>query len=93
MRYLKDQVSLSTITIDLDEIPEAGIAGSRAWRLGYHLQNALYSLVDFVRWLVTAIIYIVIVGAPVYIPVILLVRWIIRRRRRNAEKVDSPEEE
>lgn len=94
MRYLKNQVSLSTITVNLDEIPQAGIGGSKAWRIGYHLRNAWQSLVDFVRWLVIAIIYVVIVGAPVYIPIILLVRWIVRRRRRReAEKVDAAAEE
>lgn len=92
MRYLKNQVSLSTITVNLDEIPQAGVGDSEAWRIGYHLQNAWHSLVNFVRWLVTAIIYIVIVGAPIYIPLILLVRWIIRRRREDTG-VDSASEE
>ncbi len=93
MRYLRNQVSLSTITVNLDEVPQAGVGGYTAWRIGYHLSNAWYSLVDFVRWLVIAIIYVVIVGAPIYIPLILLVRWIIRRRARKKQEVDSPAEE
>ncbi|MFP3903863.1 MAG: DUF4349 domain-containing protein [Armatimonadota bacterium] len=91
MRYLKNQVSLSTVTVNMDEIPRAGVGGYSAWRLGYHLSNAWYSLVDFVRWLFIAIIYVVIIGAPIYIPIILLVRWIGRRRKK--QKVDSPGEE
>lgn len=93
MRYLKNRVSLSTITVNMEEVPRAGLGGYTAWRIVYHLSNAWYSLIDFIRWLFIATIYVVIVGAPIYIPIILLVRWIGRRRARKKQKVDSPAEE
>ncbi len=88
MRYLKDQVSLSTIEVHIDELGPAGLAQRGPWRIVYHLRTAWHALVRIVEWLVYAVIYVVIAGVVFWGPVVLLIWWI--RRRRRARRSQQP---
>ncbi|MGI5819326.1 MAG: DUF4349 domain-containing protein [Armatimonadota bacterium] len=84
LRFLKDQVGYSTLTISLYEPGMAPIEQPDGWRIGYHLRGAWLALVGAFRSLVYGVIWIVIAGSVVWVPlavVILLIRrWALRRR-------------
>jgi len=85
LRYLKDQVQFSTITIYLYELGEAPVPEGPGWQLLYHLRGAWLSLLNLLQALVTGLVYAVIVPSPFWvllIIVILALRARARRRRR-----------
>jgi hypothetical protein len=84
LRYLKDQVSLSTISVTVQELGAVGLAERGPWRLAYHLRTAWVALARMVESLVYAVVYAFIAGAVFWIPLVLLILW-IRRRRRTRE--------
>jgi len=81
LRYLKDQVSLSTISVTVQELGAVGLAERGPWRLAYHLRTAWAALARMVESLVYAMVYALIAGAVFWIPLVLLILWIRRRRR------------
>ncbi len=89
LRYLKDQVGFSTLTISLHEYGDSPVHAPAGWRLSYHVRGAWRSLRAAVQSVVTALIYLVITGSIVWVPlltVILLIRrWAHRRREMRAQ--------
>jgi len=72
INYLDSQTSLSTITVVLEEEPVVEIAG-KEFRPGTTVKLAAATLVAFGQWLVNAIIWLVIFGGGVGIPVALII--------------------
>jgi hypothetical protein len=89
LRVLRDQVTLATLTISLSEEVPAGVGKVGPWNLGYHLLSALKALVSAVRGLIIAVIYAALPGAVVWVPLVLLIRW-LRRRARARRAVPPP---
>ncbi len=71
LRYLKDRVGFSTITITLYQLGEAPVEEPEGWKIGYHLRGAIYILIS---------------GAVVWIPLLLIILWIRRVVRRRREQ-------
>ena len=94
LRYLKDQVGFSTLTISLYEPGQAPIEAPDGWELGYHLRGAWLALVRAFRGVVYAIIWIVVTGSVIWVPllivILLLRRWAIRRRAERARAQEPP---
>ncbi|MEA3399601.1 MAG: DUF4349 domain-containing protein [Armatimonadota bacterium] len=90
LRMLKDQVAFSTLTITLTEYGEAPVEETAAWQIAYHLKGAWRGLVRAVQAVVTALIYIVITGAVVWIPLVIAIWLIVRYRRRQKEEAEGP---
>lgn len=84
LRYLKNQVSLSTISVSLIEPGLAAVADQGPLRVVYHLRTAWYTLLRILEWLVYFIIYVVIPGSVIWVPILLLVRRARARARRRA---------
>ena len=88
LRYLKDQVGFSTVTVTLYEPGDAPVEEPEGWKIGYHLRGAWNALIDAFRGLVYGIIWLVVAGAVVWIPLVIVIalirRWAIRRRARRA---------
>lgn len=93
LRYLKDQVQFSTITIYLYELGEAPIAEGPGWKLIYHLRGAWLSLVRLMQALVAAVIYVVIVPLPFWVLLIILIVALRARARRRRAVSGPPERE
>lgn len=89
LRYLKDQVRYSTLTITLTEYGQAAVEESGGWRLDYHLRGAFHALVNALRGIVVAIIYIAIPGAVVWIPLLIIIALIRRALRRRRERTSE----
>ncbi len=87
LRYLKDQVSLSTIEMYINELGPAGLAERGPWRIAYHLRTAWHALARIVEWLVYATIYLIIPGVLFWGPIVLLIWWV--RRRRRARRLEQ----
>ena len=86
LRYLKDQVGFSTLNISLHEYGEAPVQQAAGWRLAYHVKGASRALTGAVQSVMTALIYLVITGAIVWVPLAILiggVRTYVGRRRRD----------
>jgi hypothetical protein len=91
LRYLRDKVTLATLTLTLNEEIPAGVGTIGPWNLGYHIRNAFRAFVSGMGQLLTALIYIALPGALVWVPLLLIILWIRRviRRRRAARQVVS----
>ena len=91
MRVMKDQVSLSTVTVRFFERGEAAVAETTKYDLGYHLRSAVRSLALISRAILTTTIYVLISGSVLWVPLlvlILVVRW--RRKRAAALRNGEP---
>ncbi len=84
LRYLKNQVSLSTISATLIEPGLAAVADQGPLRIVYHLRTAWYTLLRILELLVYFVIYVVIPGSVIWVPIVLLVRRARARARRRA---------
>lgn len=86
MQYLSNQTALATVTLDLIPDVLARPVVEPGWRPLETIKNAGRALVNTLKWLVDALIWLVIVGVPVLIilalPIALLV-WGIRRLVRR----------
>lgn len=90
LRYLKNQVSLSTISATLIEPGLAAVADQGPLRIAYHLRTAWYTLLRILEWLVYFVIYVLIPGSVIWVPILLLVRRArVRARRRAAAEAAS----
>ncbi len=89
LRYLKDQVAFSTLTVTLAPKRPAIERKMESWNLGYHVLRAWRALVTVARGLTYFVIYTVIVVGP-----FLLLAWIVwrivRAARRRTPKAGLP---
>ena len=81
MRVMRDQVELSTITVQVYQKGEAAVPESRGYDIAYHFRSATRSLVLLLQGVFTFALYFVMVGWVFWLPLGLLI-WFIRRRRR-----------
>jgi len=84
LRYLKDRVSFSTIQVSLYEKGPAVVGPSGPYDILYHVRSAYRVLVSMLQGILTALIYIVVDGVVIWLPVLLLI-WLIARRRRKQQ--------
>ncbi len=90
LRVLRDQVTLATLTVTLTEEIPAGVGKVGPWNLGYHVLNALKALVSAIKAVIVALIYVVLPGAIVWVPLLLLIRWLRRRAQARRAKLPPP---
>ncbi len=83
LRYLRDRVGFSTITVSLYEEGTAAVGPSGPYDVVYHLRTAHRVLISILQGLLTALIYLVIDGVVVWLPLLVLIWLIVRRRRRH----------
>jgi hypothetical protein len=83
IQYLDSQTEMSSITITLSEEPVVKIGG-KTFRPWTSVKQAAQTVVSIAQWLVVAIIWIVIIGACIGAPVVLIlwVGWKIAKRRK-----------
>ena len=82
LRYLRDQVALATLTVNLHEQVPVGVGKLGRWNLGYHFLRACYALGTAFRGLIVGLEYVLIAGAVVWVPLLLVVLWVRARLRR-----------
>jgi len=93
MQYLGRMVAMATINIELrPDIVAEPLAGGR-WRPSATVAKALQRLVDALKFIVDALIWIILFAGPVLvilalplIALLLLIRWWRRRRKSEAEQ-------
>jgi hypothetical protein len=86
LRYLRDQVTLATLTVTLNEQVPVGVERIGRWNLGYHFLQAIYAMGRMLRGLVVGLIYVALPGAIIWVPLLLIVRWARRRLREKRER-------
>jgi len=83
-QFLQQSASLSTISVTLSPLPAiASIVEDEGWQPLGVARNALRELVSFGQGLATLVI-VVLVWAPVWLPIVLFGLWLSRRLRRRA---------
>lgn len=80
-RYLKQQVALSTITVTLYEPRPAQVGSPGPFHLYYYAKGAVYSLAKVLRAILVLVMYVVVVGWIVWLP--LGIWWMVRRAKRR----------
>lgn len=86
LRFLRDRVTLATLTISLNEQVPAGVGKVGPWNLGYHVVTAWQALAGAIRIVIVAVIYILVTGVIVWLPLLLVGLWIRRWLRRRREQ-------
>ena len=86
MRMLRDQTDLSTLNVSIFEHGQAAVAEPGEYSVAYHLRSAFRGLLGILRSLLTMLIYVVVVGWVVWVPILLLVSVSARRRRARAAR-------
>jgi len=90
-KFLEQSASLSTISVTLSPLPTiAPIVEDEGWQPLGVARNALRGLVSFGQGLATLVI-VVLVWAPVWLPLALFGLWISRRLRRRVAPSKAPE--
>jgi len=85
LRYLKDQVGFSTLTVTLTPKRPAIERKMESWNLGYHLLRAWRALVAVARGLTYVVIYTVVVAGP-----FALIAWLVWLAIRAARRRRPP---
>jgi hypothetical protein len=88
MRYLENRVALSTVRVQLQGPEPKPTAGGPVWTARDVARQATRSLLNTGRGLGTMAIWIG-VYTPVWLPLLLVLWWIIRRATGTGEKVDA----
>jgi len=90
MQYLQNQAALATVTVSLTPDVMAQPLETGGWNLPGTVRSAVEALLDVLEFFVKALIYFIIVVLPTLIllalpivAIVLLVRWLVRRRRRK----------
>ncbi len=82
-QFLQQSAALSTISVTLSPLPAiAPIVEDAGWQPLGVARNALRGLVSFGQGLATLVI-VVLVWAPVWLPILLVGLWLSRRLRRR----------
>ena len=74
MQYLDSVTDYSTINVYLSEEPTVKIGG-KEFRPGTAIQTAAQAVVEIAQWLVIAVIWIVVVGVGIGVPLLLII-WL-----------------
>lgn len=97
IQYLSTLTSLATVNVDLIPDVLAKPVVEPGWRpletlknAGRTLVNALKGLVDAVIWLVVVVLPVLILIAIPITLIVLLIRWLRRRTRRKAKTPAEP---
>lgn len=88
IQFLKQSAALSTISVSLTSVPVAPLIAEDSWQPLAVARGALRELIGFGQGLVEIAI-VLLVWTPVWLPVLLLLRWGFRRLRR-ARKPSAP---
>jgi hypothetical protein len=90
-KFLESSASLSTISVTLSPLPSiVPIVEDEGWQPLGVARNALRGLVSFGQGLATLVI-VILVWAPVWLPVVLFALWISRRLRRRVVQPKATE--
>lgn len=89
MQYLKQSAALSTVTVELHPVPVTPIVEEGAWQPLEVARVALRGLLEFGQGLVNVGI-VLLVWAPVWLPLLLVGRWLLRRLIRASKKPIVP---
>lgn len=80
-QFLQQSAALSTITVFLSPVPVTAILTEEGWQPATVARRALRNLVEFGQGLAELVIVLVI-WAPVWLPLLLAGWWLLRRARR-----------
>ena len=90
-QFLERSAALSTISVTLSPLPAImSIVEDEGWQPLSVARNALRGLVSFGQGLATLAI-VVLVWAPVWLPILLFGLWLTRRLRRRVAQPKAPE--
>ena len=90
-QFLEQSASLSTISVTLSPLPAImPIVDEEGWQPLGVARDALRGLVSFGQGLATLVI-VVLVWAPVWLPILLFGLWLSRRLRRRVAQPKAPE--
>lgn len=81
IKYLRQSAALSTVDVYLFPESKTPVLSSEGWHPGETGRIAMRGLVEFAKFLGNALI-ILGIWAPVWVPILLLVWWVKRRRKR-----------
>lgn len=89
MKYLRQNAALSTITVALQPVPVTPIIEDNAWQPLRVARIALRDLLEFGTGLLNIGI-VLLVWTPVWLPLLLIGRWVLRRLGRAMRRPISP---
>lgn len=89
IQFLKQSAALSTISVYLTQVPVAPLIAEDSWQPLVVARDALRELLGFGQGVVNLVI-VLLVWAPLWLPLLLFVRWAWRRLRSAGKKPQGP---
>ena len=90
MRFLENQIALSTIHVQFLEKGVAAVGKLAPFSPGSVLLRALHALVRALEVVFTLVLFVALPGAVIWVPLLLIVRALRRRRQRKAPPQPEP---
>ncbi len=88
MQYLQRSAALSTVNVYLMPVPVIPIVSAGSWHPLAVARDALRSLIELGQGLINLAI-VLLVWTPVWLPLLLVARWIWKRFRQRVRKTTS----
>lgn len=87
MKYMEQSSKLSSITVKVTAIPDPIVIAGREWHIGDSFRSSVNSFIETGQGLIDVVIYFVIATLPflliIIIPIYLIIRWLIKRGKKN----------
>ncbi len=88
--HLRERAALGTLAVSFESPVVAVTAAHEGWQIGTEVDRAVAQLVLLGQATASALVWLVIVGLPLLVPVALVVLIIARLRRRPAWRPGAP---
>lgn len=86
MNYMEQSSRLSSISVDIESIPEPVVIAGYEWSIGDSFRSSINAFINTGQDFIDLVIYFVISVLPflviIFLPIILILRWIVRRRKK-----------
>lgn len=89
MKYMEQSSKLSSITVNVKAIPDPIVIAGHEWHIGDSFRTSINAFIETGQDLIDVIIYFVIATLPfliiIILPIYLILRWIIKRTKKNSK--------
>lgn len=93
MTYMEQSSRLSSITIDIESIPEPVVIAGYEWNIGDSFRQSINAFINTGQDFIDFILYFVISVLPfliiIFLPIILIIRWLIRRGKKSKKTANG----
>ena len=93
MTYMEQSSRLSSLTINIESIPEPVVIAGYEWNIGDSFRQSINAFINTGQGFIDFILYFVISVLPfliiIFLPIVLIIRWLIRRGKKSKKTANG----